>query len=678
MSLASVSIATVPSLRPSHVDQLRRLGLLTVGSVASVPCHELAARMQVSREEAAAVVCACDAVARRGAARVQSLAELFRDCNDGAGAHRRRATRCAPIDALLGGGFRHGAVSEVFGLPGTGKTQLAMQLAAAATLPAVLDGLPRRCPILVIDSEGSWTVERFAQLCGAFASRFKASIARIDEHAATSRAGDDAAAAAAAEAVAEARAAASAAAERYRVRDAVDRVRFIRCADLATVSAALLLFRENVLESRASGGDDGDAGGDAFANGADDGADDDDDGGVDDDDGRGGARRAGGLLIVDSVAAIFKEARVGADAVAGASSLGSASALGAGPQLNRAQGVAALARLLQSIASETNAAVVVTNQMTRRWDRGDARGGAADGAADFDPRGSGRASGGGGGSVGVPAARFVPALGESWAATALVRVELRRVPGAPFTSQSRVCRVVRTWDVVDLSASAFAAAFRDRGAPAEEDADADADGCEGASAGARFARGASVVDRLLRPASSAAFRIGTTLDTTIDADADTGPSARESTANAAKVTVGQAASRDDTAHRVAVAQAAAPSSSAAGGGGVAAVASVAPSSERRAPTVTRFRADSTSPPLFEPRVREREPDVHHAPPPPPPHATGAAPATDDEANAAMVLRPPASMGGAAAGATGTGAVTQSIFASSRSRTQRARGPEAAQ
>jgi len=68
------------------------------------------------------------------------------------------STGCASIDGLLGGGFERGAVTQLYGPPAAGKTNLAL---AAATAIAT-----RGEKSLYIDTEGV-SVDRFEQLAAA-------------------------------------------------------------------------------------------------------------------------------------------------------------------------------------------------------------------------------------------------------------------------------------------------------------------------------------------------------------------------------------------------------------------------------------------------------------------------------------------------------------------------------
>eukprot|EP00578_Thalassiosira_sp_NH16_P031311 CAMPEP_0181078316 /NCGR_PEP_ID=MMETSP1071-20121207/1418_1 /TAXON_ID=35127 /ORGANISM="Thalassiosira sp., Strain NH16" /LENGTH=495 /DNA_ID=CAMNT_0023159617 /DNA_START=303 /DNA_END=1790 /DNA_ORIENTATION=- len=59
------------------------------------------------------------------------------------------------LDVLLGGGFALSELTEISGLPGVGKTQLAMQLCVDSRLPANYGGVEGHA--VVIDAEGSWS-----------------------------------------------------------------------------------------------------------------------------------------------------------------------------------------------------------------------------------------------------------------------------------------------------------------------------------------------------------------------------------------------------------------------------------------------------------------------------------------------------------------------------------------
>jgi DNA repair protein RadB len=68
------------------------------------------------------------------------------------------STGCSPVDALLGGGFERGTVTQLYGPPAAGKTNLAL---SAAVETAVTGGTA-----VYVDTEGV-SVDRFRQLLDA-------------------------------------------------------------------------------------------------------------------------------------------------------------------------------------------------------------------------------------------------------------------------------------------------------------------------------------------------------------------------------------------------------------------------------------------------------------------------------------------------------------------------------
>ncbi|MFH1421047.1 MAG: DNA repair and recombination protein RadA [Candidatus Aenigmatarchaeota archaeon] len=69
------------------------------------------------------------------------------------------------LDKLIGGGVETQAITEVYGAFGSGKSQLAMQLAINVQLPEKDGGLNGRC--VFIDTEGTFRPERIMQMAEA-------------------------------------------------------------------------------------------------------------------------------------------------------------------------------------------------------------------------------------------------------------------------------------------------------------------------------------------------------------------------------------------------------------------------------------------------------------------------------------------------------------------------------
>ncbi|KAH3877511.1 DNA repair protein RAD51 homolog 3-like [Dreissena polymorpha] len=83
------------------------------------------------------------------------------------------------LDTALGGGVQGGTVTEICGLPGTGKTQLCMQLACDVQIPRCLGG--QGAEALYIDTQGGLVMERLTEVVSATVAHCR-QIAIQDEH----------------------------------------------------------------------------------------------------------------------------------------------------------------------------------------------------------------------------------------------------------------------------------------------------------------------------------------------------------------------------------------------------------------------------------------------------------------------------------------------------------------
>ncbi|KAL9644856.1 hypothetical protein ABK040_005336 [Willaertia magna] len=78
-------------------------------------------------------------------------------------------TFCQGLDNALGGsGIKTGVITDICGVPGVGKTQLALQLAIDVQMPTAFDGIEGEC--IYIDTEGSFTAERTKEIAEHFIS----------------------------------------------------------------------------------------------------------------------------------------------------------------------------------------------------------------------------------------------------------------------------------------------------------------------------------------------------------------------------------------------------------------------------------------------------------------------------------------------------------------------------
>ncbi|XP_005100313.2 DNA repair protein RAD51 homolog 3 [Aplysia californica] len=75
------------------------------------------------------------------------------------------------LDAMLDGGISLGKITEFFGVPGIGKTQICMQLAVAAHIPESLGG--QGGEVVYMDTEGSFMIDRLVDMATATVKHFQ-------------------------------------------------------------------------------------------------------------------------------------------------------------------------------------------------------------------------------------------------------------------------------------------------------------------------------------------------------------------------------------------------------------------------------------------------------------------------------------------------------------------------
>jgi RAD51-like protein 2 len=157
--MSTRDLSTLP-IAPHLRSRLVARGFSCVGDVLDLGVTNLRTSLQITAAEARAIVRAC--------------ANQYTPSADGTSASdflKRRtvhvpiSTLCHSLDMLLGGGIASGSITEFCGAPGVGKTQLAMQIAADAVIPKELGGTAGEA--LFVDTEGSFTRERMAQIASA-------------------------------------------------------------------------------------------------------------------------------------------------------------------------------------------------------------------------------------------------------------------------------------------------------------------------------------------------------------------------------------------------------------------------------------------------------------------------------------------------------------------------------
>ena len=137
------------------ITKLLRSGYTTLETVAATPVRELADRADMGEDTAARVNRLAREKVDPGFVPAVEILERRKSM-------RRCTTGSDRLDGILGGGVETGAITELIGEYGTGKTQICMTLSVTAQLPPEEGGLEGG--VTVIDTEGTFIPERINQI----------------------------------------------------------------------------------------------------------------------------------------------------------------------------------------------------------------------------------------------------------------------------------------------------------------------------------------------------------------------------------------------------------------------------------------------------------------------------------------------------------------------------------
>ncbi len=152
----TVSIEDLNGVGPSTAQKLRDAGHATVEAIAVASPSELAAAAEIGEATAGKII---------GDARHASDIGGF-ETGDSVFERRLKIikikTGSEELDRLLGGGIETQAITEFYGEFGSGKTQVAHQLAINVQLPPEKGGLSGS--VIIIDTENTFRPERIVQM----------------------------------------------------------------------------------------------------------------------------------------------------------------------------------------------------------------------------------------------------------------------------------------------------------------------------------------------------------------------------------------------------------------------------------------------------------------------------------------------------------------------------------
>ncbi|KON29835.1 hypothetical protein AC482_05455 [miscellaneous Crenarchaeota group-15 archaeon DG-45] len=137
------------------IAKLRRAGYITIEAVAATPTREIADRTGMGDDTA-------EKVGRLARMRVDPGFIPALEVLERRKSMMKCGTGSSNLDGILGGGVETGAITELIGEYGSGKTQICFTLSVTAQLPDMEGGLGGR--VCVIDTEGTFLPERITQI----------------------------------------------------------------------------------------------------------------------------------------------------------------------------------------------------------------------------------------------------------------------------------------------------------------------------------------------------------------------------------------------------------------------------------------------------------------------------------------------------------------------------------
>jgi len=150
-----IAIEDIPGIGPATAKKLEEGGYIDVKMVATASIGDVSAAAEISEAKAKKIITGARDKCDMGFETADKLADKRKDIG-------RLTTGAEKFDELLNGGVETQAITECFGEFGSGKSQIAMQLAVNVQLPVEKGGLGGKA--LYIDSEHTFRPDRIKQM----------------------------------------------------------------------------------------------------------------------------------------------------------------------------------------------------------------------------------------------------------------------------------------------------------------------------------------------------------------------------------------------------------------------------------------------------------------------------------------------------------------------------------
>ncbi len=152
------NLEELPGVGPKAAEKLVQAGYRDYMSIATASAGEIAAACEIGDATAQKIIESARQSLKMGFETADEILKKRSKIN-------KITTGSSSLDTLLGGGIETQAITEAHGSFGSGKSQLALQLAVNVQMPEDKGGLKGNC--VFIDTESTFRPERITQLAQA-------------------------------------------------------------------------------------------------------------------------------------------------------------------------------------------------------------------------------------------------------------------------------------------------------------------------------------------------------------------------------------------------------------------------------------------------------------------------------------------------------------------------------
>lgn len=150
-----LTLEDLPGIGPKGAEKLREAGYTELISIAAASSGEIAAACEIGEQTAEKIIQSARSMLDMGFKSAADLLEKRKEVG-------KITTGSKALDELIGGGVETQAITEAYGMFGSGKSQIGFQLAVNVQLPKEQGGLNGKC--IFIDTESTFRPERIIEI----------------------------------------------------------------------------------------------------------------------------------------------------------------------------------------------------------------------------------------------------------------------------------------------------------------------------------------------------------------------------------------------------------------------------------------------------------------------------------------------------------------------------------